>query len=409
MPTAERSRVDACPGVLATHDAADGALARVRLPGGVVSAPQLHVLADCAEHFGDRTVHLTSRANIQLRGLGRAETGLVGRLSEAGLLPAPEHERVRNYLASPASGLIGGLLDVRPLVRELDRAVCGRRELVRLPGRFLFALDDGRGDVSGEGADVCWRATGSGIGAVLVAGVDTGLRIPVERAVEALVAAALRFLDLRGAGEQAVWRVRELPGGVEALGAALTGFGERVTPEPMPDGERPAVGLHRRADGDDGDPVACVAPVLGQVDAATLRLLADLADLAGPPAEVVVTPWRTILVPGVAESDFTRLAGAGLIADPADPMAGISACAGRPGCAKSRADVRADARRLAADLPGGVRAHVSGCERRCGRPREAHRDVLAEDGGYRVDDCWVPIDRLVDSLASAPAGKEDNA
>jgi precorrin-3B synthase len=403
MLTAERFRADACPGVFATHDAADGALARIRLPGGAATADQLRILASGSEDFGDGTVHLTSRANIQLRGLGRQEVGLVGRLSDAGLLPAPEHERVRNYLASPASGLIGGLLDVRPLVRELDRAVCARPETVGLPGRFLFALDDGRGDVSGEGADVCWRATGSGIGAVLVAGVDTGLRVPVERAIEALVTAALRFLDLRGEGENAVWRVRELPAAVESLGAAMSGLGERVTPEQMPLGEHPAIGLQSQ---NSGASVACVAPVLGQLDAATLRLLAGLA---GPAGAVVVTPWRTILLPGLSESGLAALAGAGLITDPADPAAGISACAGMPGCAKSRADVRADALRLTSDLPGGVRAHFAGCERRCGRPREAHRDVLAEDGGYRVDDGWVPVDRLVDSLAVPPAGRDDNA
>lgn len=401
MPTAERSRADACPGVFATHDAADGALARVRLSGGAVSAPQLRVLAGCAEDLGDGFLHLTSRGNLQLRGLHSRSCGLVARLSDANLLPAPEHERVRNYLASPASGLVGGLLDVRPLVRELDRAVCARPELASLPGRFLFALDDGRGDVSGEDADVCWRAVGAAVGAVLVAGADTGLRVPLERAVEALVTAAATFLRLRGSGDGAAWRVRELPDAVEVMAAALRAFGHWVPPEPVPVAEHPVIGTHHA---DDGRKIACVAPVLGQLDAATLRLIADIVGLVG---EVVVTPWRTILLRGVSDSDVAALARAGLVTDPADPAAGISACAGMPGCVKSRADVRADALRATPDLPSGVRAHFSGCERRCGRPREAHRDVLAEDGGYRVDDAWVPLGRLVNSLAGPPAGKDE--
>ena len=42
------SRPDACPGVFALHDAADGALARVRLPGGAIDAAALRVVAGCA-------------------------------------------------------------------------------------------------------------------------------------------------------------------------------------------------------------------------------------------------------------------------------------------------------------------------------------------------------------------------
>jgi precorrin-3B synthase len=84
------------------------------------------------------------------------------------------------------------------------------------------------------------------------------------------------------------------------------------------------------------------------------------------------------------------LAAAGLVVEPG-PAADVSACAGRPGCAKALADVRADVlaglsqRSSGGSLPAG-RMHVSGCERRCGAPRGPHVDAVAlAGGGYLVD------------------------
>lgn len=366
-----RLRSDACPGVFATHDAADGSLARVRLPGGSLTGAQARVLAACAADLGDGDLYLTSRANVQLRAV-RDPDELVARLSDAGLLPAPGHERVRNILASPLSGVHGGLLDVRPLVTALDRAVCTAPALAQLPGRFLLALDDGRGDVATCGADVSWQALDATTGALLLAGADTGLRVAAHDAVVALVAVATAFEATR----ESAWRVAEAPAG--PLATAARGLARGVTPTSLPTGSPPPVGVV-------GDAVVA-APVLGRVAGETLRTLAGHVD------GLVVTPWRTLVLAGVDPAVPERL---GLTVDPAAPSLDVSACIGRPGCAKSRADVRADALAVAGT---GVRAHLSGCERRCGKPREPHADVVAEDGGYRVDGTVVPAADLIEAL-----------
>ncbi|TKG71886.1 precorrin-3B synthase [Prauserella endophytica] len=368
MPAPTRLRADACPGVFATHAAADGTLARIRLPGGALSSAQAFVLAEAAEELGDGSVHLTSRANLQLRAVRDADE-LVRRLSEAGLLPAPSHERVRNILSSPLSGRHGGLTDVRPLVTALDHALCSVPELAGLPGRFLFALDDGRGDVAGEGADVCWQALPGGEGALLLDGADTGVRVSAREAVPVLVELAEVFARVRGSA----WRVHEVDPG-PLVDAALR-RGRRVPPAALP--RTGPVPVGRLADG-----VVVAAPRFGELPAGALRPLGDL----------VVTPWRTLVLSRPPD---------GLVTDPADPGLGVSACIGRPGCAKSRADVRADARAVlsALTLPSpGVRAHLSGCERRCGKPRGAHLDVVATGEGYLVDGTPVSTARLAEEM-----------
>jgi precorrin-3B synthase len=400
---------------LTTHAAADGALARIRVPGGRLRPDQLEVLAGCAADLGDGTLHLTSRANVQLRGLDSDTGELAARLWRAGLLPSPAHELVRNIVASPLSGYLGGRADVRELPAVLDAALCARPELAVLPGRFLFAFDDGRGDVADQGVDLAWLATGPHAGALLLAGLDTGLRIPLDHAATALVQAAAAFVEVRGTA----WRIAELDAeALDAVRAASYPQASRlstdkihfsvssVSADRLAVRDAPGSGGGRTSEGRaavgeaaganpapigvlscaDGTRLVSAGVPLGELSAGTARLLGGL----GVP--VIVTPWRSVVLPGLGDAKV--LAGTELVTDPGAPALGVTACTGLPGCGRSRADVRADAKTELGELPGGIRAHVAGCERRCGRPREEHVDVLAEDGGYRVDAQWVPVERL---------------
>ncbi|TFV66879.1 precorrin-3B synthase, partial [Blastococcus sp. CT_GayMR20] len=108
VPRPPRDRVDACPGALQTHPAADGALARVRVPGGALTRVQLRTLSAAARELGDGTLELTSRGNVQLRRLrAGSEPELGDRLAAVGLLPSATHETARNVVASVLSGRVG--------------------------------------------------------------------------------------------------------------------------------------------------------------------------------------------------------------------------------------------------------------------------------------------------------------
>ncbi|WP_354379282.1 precorrin-3B synthase [Streptomyces sp. PvR034] len=399
-----RDRGDACPGALRLHAADDGHLARIRIPGGLLTADAAVALADAADRLGDGHLDLTSRGNAQLRGLGAGCGGeLAAVLTAAGLLPAAAatHERVRNIVASPLSGLDGPLRpDVTPWVGELDRLLCASDAAAGLSGRFLFALDDGRGDVTSLAPDVNVLGLGSGT-AVLWTHDDTDAVAVAHRdAARAALAVAEHFLDaVRAAGTKA-WRVSELPAehrpesgellnrlqekGISAERAH--GFRRRTGPGPGP-------GV---VVGPDPDRVALsVLAPLGRLTTAQWRLLT--ASAAAAAGSLRLTPWRGIVVPGVdaatAPAALARLAGAGLVTAPGGPWENVTACTGRPGCAKALADVRADARAVVAatgapvvGAPAGGAAlpvHWSGCERRCGHPRAAAWvDLVAGPRGY---------------------------
>ncbi|WAM00429.1 cobalamin biosynthesis protein CobG [Streptomyces sp. Je 1-369] len=389
-----RDRGDACPGALRLHRADDGLLARLRLPGGLLTGRQVAVLGAAAERLADGNLSITSRGNVELRGLGDACGGeLSALLADAGLLPSERHERVRNVLASPLAGTDGfGRADVQLWARELDGLLCAEQWTTALSGRFLFVLDDGRGDVAGLGGDVTLIAESGG---TVVVGVgDLAFRVAGADAPRAALAGAGAFLAAAADAGNGAWRVGELPvGRAIDLAGALEGAGigaVRVGPGAVGSGGSAgpgAVGSGGSA-GPGGPPppgvigraVSVHAP-LGRVSVGQWRALLPL-----PADELRVTPWRGFVLPGFADEGSARkrlgsLTEAGYLTDPGSPWLGVGACTGRPGCAKSLADVRADA------VPGhgSLPVHWSGCARRCGHPHGDWVDVLATgDGDYEV-------------------------
>ncbi|MFA1703485.1 precorrin-3B synthase [Mycobacterium intracellulare] len=356
---------DACPGALQVHQAADGALARVRLPGGMLTAAQLAALSAAATQSGSGTLELTARGNVQLRGLTDV-TAVAETLAAAGLLPSTTHERVRNIVASPLSGRAGGDVDVRGWVGDLDAAICAAPRLADLGGRFWFSLDDGRADVSGLRADIGVHASPDGC-ALLLAGRDTGVRLAAGEVVETLVALATRFVEIR----ETAWRVQEL--------ADL----RRLLPDAEP-GETPFRVVTKAPvgwiDQDDGRVTLGAAVPLGVLPARVAEYLAAIE------APLVITPWRSVLVcdlqESVADTALRVLAPLGLVFDENSPWLTVSACTGSPGCAHSAADVRADAAE-ALDAEVTLHRHFVGCERACGSP-PAGQVLVATGDGYRM-------------------------
>lgn len=361
----------------------DGAVLRVRIPGGRVAGSALRALGAASSAYADGGVHLTSRANLQLRGVhtdpdGSVAVGVIDALSDAALLPHPTHERVRNILCSPLTGLRGGLADVRPLVDELDAALCAAPGLADLPGPFLFVLDDGSDDVGIARADLGVVAV-DGLGVRIWAGGLPGPVVRAGSAVPMLIELAHRFCRLVADAGRPVWHVRELPAGGTDLLSGTTTSGA-----PGPSGSAPSVRqapLGALAQDDGRTTVSLLAP-LGRLTRPQVTTLADAAPLGN--GALIVTPSRGVLVPdlthdaaGVVLDAASRV---GLIVDDGSPWRGVTACPGSPRCERGSGDTEAIAGRVAATsgrealLP----VHIVACRRACGRPAGRHAIVVLD-------------------------------
>jgi precorrin-3B synthase len=391
-----RARADRCPGVLRLHDAADGALARIRLPGGRIAPAALAAVAALAARHGNGVIELTSRAGLQVRGLEADDGALVAdALADAGLLPSARHERVRNVLASPLAGRApGALAATDAVVARLDLALCADAALAELPGRFLFAVDDGSATVDCARADVTLAAEAMDRFALLLGGEATTLRAAPEGAPGLALDAAREFVALALEDGGGAWRVRDLADGAarlaRRLGGALSGA--------VPSGARahacglggPAGARARRAAGlgcwapvvrsvqpgvltqADGRAAVTALPPLGRLDPPVAAGVAALAGELGTD-ELRLSPARTLtlldVAPAAASDARARLDALGLVTAPGSGWEGLSACAGLGACARAQRDVRALAAARAAQRgPGASPEHWAACERDCGRP-----------------------------------------
>jgi precorrin-3B synthase len=349
------TRADRCPGVLRPHLAQDGAVVRVRIPGGQTTGTALGRLSRIAREFGSGDLQLTSRASLQLRGLpDPLPDGFIRAVREAGFLPSETHERIRNIIASPLTGISGGIADVRPMVATLDARLCASPRLASLPSRFLFAIDDGRGDLSRTPVDLGYRAVDHDRGWLLVGGSGWGVPVSARDAVEKLLDLAQGFLRVSH-GSGGVWHVRDLSSwaGSIAGGRAIT----------LP---------HAMA----GTPLGAIAGAASVQVPLALLTPAQAETVEACAGEVVITPSRGLVLPGAA-CHLIELVAAGLVADPDSPWSALSACVGAPSCQKSLINTRGYATALAQSGAALHRTHISGCERRCGAPTEPHQDLIA--------------------------------
>jgi len=382
-----------CPGALRPMRTGDGLLVRIRVTGGRLDLDRAEAIADCAARFGNGVIEISSRANIQLRGVREAGLpDLQRRLRELRLLDADAAaEAVRNIVASPIADIDPrAIVDVAPIVAALEARLGADSSLHRLPAKFGFLIDGGGalplGDVEADIRFEAVRGEGGPRFAVALAGDGDSISVCAPQDVPSVAAAlAAAFLREAGASGDAPRRMREL---TVAHGAAPVLRAAGLTPEAPPSS------LGRRAAHPDFLGIQAfgalffvgAAPPLGRMTAEDFRLLAREAQRC-PAADIRVTPWRALIVAGLERRGAKYLTAAlahRFIVDPGDSRLAVVACSGAPACANAARAVQSEALEFAAALPsgGGIVLHVSGCEKGCAYGRAGPLTLVSRESGY---------------------------
>jgi ferredoxin-nitrite reductase len=416
-------------GLYPQRQGGDAFMMRIKVPGGVLTAPQVREIGLAAEAFaegpedhpvfGNRYADITTRQTIQLHWLRLADIPRMWqRFWSVGLTTVQAcGDSARNVCSCPVSGVDPDeVVESLPVARAISAFFTANREYANLPRKFKMAVtgcreDCARVEIDDIGLWPARRADGTlGFNVLVGGGLSDGERMASDidvfvepaHAVELTRAVAQLFGELGNREHRGLARMRYLvqelgPEGFRAELALRAAFdlvpaGEELTRRYRGD----HIGVHpQRQEG--LFYVGCNVPV-GRIRGIQLVEAARLAETYGD-GMVRFSPDQNFILSGVPEDRLPALLDEELLATftpfPGPFTRGVAACTGSEFCrfavveTKERAlkwaraldeqlaPADGDGRRPAGDR-GVIRLHFSGCSASCAQPQIA-------DIGFRGD------------------------
>ncbi|MGR3634800.1 MAG: cobalamin biosynthesis protein CobG [Shimia sp.] len=350
-----------CPGAYRPMMSGDGLVVRVRPVLARLTQDQVIGLCDTALAFGSGLIDLTSRSNLQIRGVAEENhQAVLDRLRDLDLLPDdPILEGRRNILIAPM--LSKGDDTARLAAKFMARL----GDLPELPAKMGYAIDT---DIAPQfiqnSADFRFERTVTGDLILRADGMSRGRAVSVDTAIDRLIEMADWFVTTGGRENRRMARHTSLT----ALPADWQAVLPAAPAQPMTPGQT-AIG-------------AVFGAAFGQINAAALKTLMTATDAQA----LRVTPWRLILLEGAEMADT-----AAFITTANDPLLKADACPGAPLCATATVETRDIARALASQITGPL--HVSGCAKGCARPRACATTLVGRDGAFDLVQNGTPWDQ----------------
>ncbi len=344
-----------CPGALRPMRSGDGLVVRIRAPKGRLSSPQMAEIAALSQQYGNGILDVSSRANLQMRGVQDAgHVALIEALRVLGLIDETvEIESRRNIVMTPfwQSG------DETDRLADAISTTLKSQDYPQTPGKFGIAIDTGSQPVlRNVPADI--RIERSEAGLICIAdGADHGCLVTLETVGQAIRDLAQWFIsdggvtDGRGRMRTHLNRGATLPDAYQIVPVAKT-------PSPTP-----RFGICPQG--------ALIGLPFGQMRAQHLLALSHLGNIR-------LTPWRMVLLEGACSLPDLP----GFLTDPSDPHQHVIACTGAPACPQAQGETRTLAERLTPYLPADTTLHVSGCAKGCALPFAKATTLILRDSEH---------------------------
>lgn len=390
-------------GLFYVTPAEESLMMRCRIAGGALDSRQLRGLAHLTADLGNGFLDLTTRANVQIRGiLPEGAPEVLMRLTELGLTSQGSGaDNVRNITATPTSGFDPEeLIDVLPYARALHHYILRNRDLYGLPRKFNVAYDSGGAvsvcadtndigfqavrlgaNVQGFQPGVYFRMQLCGITGHKQFASDCGVLLTPEETLPVAAALMRVFIENGDRTNRTKARLKYLVDawGVEKLLAEterkLTTPLRRVPLElcevPAPKEKHGHLGIHPQIDGKFY--IGVLLPV-GRLTVDQTFSLARIAERLGS-GDLRLTVWQNLIIPNIAAEDLeaakTAILDCGLAFSATSVSGGLVACTGNRGCKYASADTKGHAIELGrylddtVPLDQPVNIHLTGCPHSC--------------------------------------------
>ncbi len=403
----------------------DAFMARLRIPGGVVTTHQLRELAKIAQELTSGYVQITTRANFQMRLVQPKDCPeFLRRVQSVGLhTRGAGADNIRNLTMNPTAGVDPvELIDVQPFVQSLAQIIINDRSFYDLPRKFNIAYDGGgligpvedTNDIgvravrvgqasrlfqtessaqakpnNGDRRDACptdvhFRiALGGATGHKAFAN-DLGVVVPPAEINKVVVAVVRVFIEKGCRTNRKKARLKHLLETMsldefralveKKLGKPLRRAPFEATQMRWASQELPHSHVGDFPQKQRGfNYVGAICPA-GQITPKQMTRLAELADLYGS-GEVRLTVWQSFIIPNVPDAFVPvlkqALHKAGFATKQSNAASGVVACTGNSYCKYAQSNTKGHAleivrhleKKLELDQP--VNIHITGCPNSC--------------------------------------------